>query len=265
MAIVAGTNAVGSPWETGAMLPLAPPMLPPMAPGSGAENQALSANLMANEIATALLFLLFELMSGPSAGGGYAPSLLGGLGSGAAPLTGGFAPSSSGGLSGSSGSTAVNTNFTPSGSGGGNESAMQWALSQEGISESKNPDAVRGYSQGRWEAWCADFVSTAFEKTGGSPWGHQASVAGILDWGQRNSGHFLSAAEARSDPGRIHSGDVVVWKQNGKSHVGIITKVNPNGTFDTIEGNTSDSVAQRKGYTLTDSQLTGFVRARGTF
>lgn len=142
---------------------------------------------------------------------------------------------------------------------------MKWALSQEGISEARNPDVVRGYSKGRWQAWCADFVSTAFEKNGGSPWGHQSSVQGILDWGRKNQGHFISAADARANPSRIKPGDVVIWKQGGRSHTGIVTAVNGDGTFSTIEGNTSDKVAQRQGNRLNSSQLTGFVRAHGTF
>lgn len=56
--------------------------------------------------------------------------------------------------------------------------AVAWAESQLGVSEARNPGTVRGYSNGNWQAWCADFVSKSFEKTGGSPFGHQSSVAG---------------------------------------------------------------------------------------
>ena len=89
-------------------------------------------------------------------------------------------------------------------------------------------------------------------------------MQGILDWGRRNPGHFQSANQARQNPGSLKVGDVVVWKQNGKSHVGLLTGVNPNGTFNTIEGNTSDRVARRT-HSFSSNQLTGFMRGRGTF
>ena len=142
--------------------------------------------------------------------------------------------------------------------------AVRWALSQEGVSESRNPDIVRGYSNGRWQAWCADFVSTALKKTGGSPFGHQSSVQGILNWGRNNAGRFMGAGAARSNPGSLRAGDIAVWKQNGRSHVGLVTGVNKNGTFNTIEGNTSDRVARRT-HSFSHRTLTGFVRPRGRF
>ena len=146
------------------------------------------------------------------------------------------------------------------GSGSGAD-AVRWALGKEGISESGNPAAVRAISRGRWQPWCADFVSQAYANSpGGSPFGHQSSVAGILGWG-RNNNRFFGAGAAAQNPGALRVGDVAVWKSNGKSHVGLVTGVNENGTFNTIEGNTGDAVRRR-----THSfgrGLTGFVRPRG--
>lgn len=139
--------------------------------------------------------------------------------------------------------------------------AVRWALGKEGISESNNPGAVRGFSNGRWQPWCADFVSQAYKNSpGGSPFGHQSSVAGILGWGRQNN-RFFNASSAASNPGMLRPGDIATWKSNGKSHVGLVTGVNKNGTFNTIEGNSGDAVRRRthsfgKG-------LTGFVRPRG--
>ncbi|MGE0492429.1 MAG: CHAP domain-containing protein [Vulcanimicrobiota bacterium] len=216
-------------------------------------------------------------MGGPFGGGGpgggcFSPGFnpgFGGGGGGCGSCGGGF-PGSNGFLGGGNGGGPI-SNFNAanlpngriSGSGQGTD-AVNWALTQEGVSERNNPDTVRAYSRGRWQSWCADFVSTAYERTGGSPWGHQSSVQGILDWGRRNPGHFLSANQARQNPGSLKVGDVVVWKQNGKSHVGLLTGVNPNGTFNTIEGNTSDRVARRT-HSFSSNQLTGFVRGRGTY
>lgn len=177
----------------------------------------------------------------------------------------GYGPSGPGGVNRSG--NGLGTNHTGAvgnlGSGKGSD-AVRWALSQEGVSESRNPDVVRGYSRGRWQAWCADFVSSAYERSGGSPFGHQSSVQGILNWGRNNPGHFIGSGAARSNPGALSVGDVAVWKQNGRSHVGLVTGVNRNGTFNTIEGNTSDRVARRT-HSFGDRSLTGFVRPNGTY
>ncbi|HEY9745858.1 MAG TPA: CHAP domain-containing protein [Oculatellaceae cyanobacterium] len=132
--------------------------------------------------------------------------------------------------------------------------AINWALSKEGISESNNPSAVRSFSNGAWQPWCADFVSKAFESTGGSPWGHISSVAGIRSWGQKNGRYFKKGSKTPQP------GDVIVF-ENGMSHVGIVVKVE-NGKVYTIEGNTSDAVHQRS-YSLNDARISGYVRPFG--
>lgn len=196
-------------------------------------------------------------------GGSPANNFLGNPSFGGAPN---FGPRGSNGGVNRSGN-GLGTNQTGNvgnlGSGQGSD-AVRWALSQEGISESRNPDVVRGYSRGNWQAWCADFVSTAYKNAGGSPFGHQSSVQGILNWGRNNPGHFIGAGAARNNPGSLRVGDVAVWKQNGRSHVGLVTGVNRNGTFNTIEGNTSDRVARRT-HSFGANTLTGFVRPNGTY
>ena len=56
----------------------------------------------------------------------------------------------------------------------------------------------------------------------------------------------------------IKPGDVVIFK-NGISHTGIVESVNSDGSFTTIEGNTSDKVATRH-YAANDSRVSGFVQ-----
>ena len=219
------------------------------------------------------------MMSGSSApafGGGHSNGGGGGFDlGGALPGSSGFLGGnggSSGSLGGNSGHTSSyrsTDSYVPSGSdktGTGmslsgsaqGHAAVDWARSQLGVSESKNPGTVRGYSNGNWQAWCADFVSKSFSKTGGSPFGHKSSVAGILAWGKKND-RFTSAKEMAKDPSKLQAGDIATWKSNGKSHVGLVTSVNKNGTFNTIEGNTGDKVAERThGF---GKGLTGFVRA----
>ena len=146
-------------------------------------------------------------------------------------------------------------NITGAGQGA---NAVRWALSKEGISERNNPGAVRAISRGRWQPWCADFVSQALKASGGSAMGHQSSVQGILNWGRKNN-KFMSAGAARNNPGALRPGDVVVWKTGRKSHVGLFTGMNKDGTFNTIEGNTGDAV-RRRTHSFGNG-LTGFVRA----
>lgn len=83
-----------------------------------------------------------------------------------------------------------------------------------------------------------------------------------MDWGRKND-RFTSAAAAARNPGSLQIGDIATWKSNGKSHVGLVTGVNKDGTFNTIEGNTSDKVARRT-HSFNDRGLTGFVRATKT-
>lgn len=72
---------------------------------------------------------------------------------------------------------------------------------------------------------------------------------------------FFEAGTASGNPSMLRPGDVAVWKSNGRSHVGLVTGINPNGTFNTIEGNTSDAV-RRRTHSF-GGGLTGFVRPRG--
>lgn len=138
---------------------------------------------------------------------------------------------------------------------GGRESAaIQWAHSLEGVNERQNPDTVRSISRGRWQAWCADFVSQAFQNTGGAPWGHRSSVSGIMRWGQENGRYFAKEAQLPQP------GDVIIMK-NGISHTGIVTRVE-NGQVHTIEGNSNNSVRQRS-YDLNAPRITGYVRPFG--
>ena len=182
---------------------------------------------------------------------------------------------SNGGNSGGNGLNAGGFNgrdsYVPSGTGqsgnvgnlgsGQGADAARWALGKEGISESNNPGAVRQISNGKWQPWCADFVSQAYKNSpGGSPFGHQSSVAGILGWGRQN-GRFFDAGAASQNPGMLKPGDIATWKSNGKSHVGLVTGINENGTFNTIEGNSGDAV--RKRTHSFGKGLTGFVRPRG--
>lgn len=216
----------------------------------------------------------FGGMGAPGFGGGMgAPGFGGGGGGGSYGQGGGGVPGFGGfGGGGTPNPGAYNgtDSYVPPGSGqvgnignlgsGSGADAVRWALGHEGVSESNNPGMVRAFSRGRWQPWCADFVSQAYANSpGGSPFGHQSSVAGILNWGRQN-GKFFDARSAASNPGALRPGDIAVWKSSGKSHVGLVTGVNRDGTFNTIEGNTGDAV-RRRTHSF-GGGLTGFVRPR---
>lgn len=245
--------------------------------GGGNPMQQMMMQMMQMMMQMMMTLMMGNMMGGMGNMGGMPgmggmpmgmPNFGGGMpGMGGMPNFGGGIP---GGGNFLGGNTGRDHSYVPGGSnvtdgggaipgGGQGSAAVRWAESQLGVSEQNNPGTVRGYSRGNWQAWCADFVSTALKNSGGSAMGHQSSVAGILKWGKDN-GKFIPASQAKSNPGMLREGDVVVWKQNGKSHVGLVTGVNKDGTFNTIEGNTSDKVARRK-HSFSDPGLTGFVRA----
>ncbi|HVX32277.1 MAG TPA: CHAP domain-containing protein [Solirubrobacterales bacterium] len=101
--------------------------------------------------------------------------------------------------------------------------------------------------------WCADFVSWCAAQAG-IPLGDNGegfqSVGAIWEWAER-SGRAIPASEGSPAPG-----DLIVW---GSDHVGIVEAVDPDGTIHTIEGNSSDEVAQRS-YGPGESGATGYVR-----
>jgi hypothetical protein len=101
--------------------------------------------------------------------------------------------------------------------------------------------------------WCADFASWCAAQAG-IPLGEAGegfqSVGALWEWAER-SGRAIPAEEGSPAPG-----DLIVW---GSEHVGIVESVEPDGTIHTIEGNSSDEVAQRT-YGPGESGATGYVR-----
>lgn len=87
--------------------------------------------------------------------------------------------------------------------------------------------------------WCAYFTSWAAREAG-VPVGDQGqgfgSVDALYDWAQR-SGKAIPAG-----PGVVpQPGDMIVWDE----HIGLVESVAPDGTVNTIEGNSSDQVIRR--------------------
>ena len=101
--------------------------------------------------------------------------------------------------------------------------------------------------------WCADFASWCAAQAG-IPLGENGegfqSVGALWEWAE-GSGRAIPASAGPPQPG-----DLIVW---GSDHVGIVEAVDPDGTIHTIEGNSSDEVAQRT-YGPGESGATGYVR-----
>ncbi len=117
---------------------------------------------------------------------------------------------------------------------------------------------------GRSQAWCADFVTYNTRKTFGSKLPSSfgsSSVSGLMSWGKNNNCYIdVASASNKADyiAQNVKPGDLMIEKRGGKSHTGIVTKVNSDGSFETVEGNTSNKVATRK-YSANSSTLSGFV------
>ena len=110
--------------------------------------------------------------------------------------------------------------------------------------------AVQGASAG--EPWCAYFASWAARQAG-IPLGNQGQgfgyVGDIWNWAQSNGRTVVNG------PGVVPSpGNLIIF---GDHHVGIVEKVLPNGSIQTVEGNYSDQVSR---VIRSAGEATGYVR-----
>src|SRR5689334_12530312 len=87
--------------------------------------------------------------------------------------------------------------------------------------------------------WCAYFVSW-LARNAGVPVGDHGQGFGSVDalyaWAQK-SGRAVPASSGQNPK----PGDLIVWDE----HIGIVESVKPDGSIQTIEGNSSDRVSRR--------------------
>jgi CHAP domain len=87
--------------------------------------------------------------------------------------------------------------------------------------------------------WCAYFTSW-LARSAGTPVGEHGQGFGSVDalyaWAQK-SGRAVPASSGQ-DP---KPGDLIVWDE----HIGMVESVRPDGSIQTIEGNSSDRVSRR--------------------
>ena len=99
--------------------------------------------------------------------------------------------------------------------------------------------------------WCAYFVSWAARQAG-TPLGDRGQGFGRVDdvwaWAQ-GAGKTLPAGSAPQP------GDLIVWDE----HIGIVSSVDADGRIHTVEGNSSDRVAERT-YGRDGGGAVGYVR-----
>ncbi|MBR1907504.1 CHAP domain-containing protein [bacterium] len=144
--------------------------------------------------------------------------------------------------------------------------AVQLAISEIGTAEnghSNNSAGVNKYRGGvaNGQAWCASFVSWCYgqgqNSNNSKTFGYTASSQDIKQ--KAIKAGYYSTVESGYTP---VAGDIAVWTNKGESahgHVGIVSKVNPDGSFEVIEGNCGDKV-QKVRRTRNTANLAGFVR-----
>ena len=129
-----------------------------------------------------------------------------------------------------------------------------------------NSDAEgnRLFSGGASRQWCADFVSYNVREIFGSKlpssFQHFASVSALRSWGKNNGCYkqIPNTGKANFIASSVKPGDIMIEKNGGKSHTGIVTKVNSDGSFETVEGNCGNSVKSQT-YTADSPTLSGFI------
>lgn len=144
------------------------------------------------------------------------------------------------------------------------------ALASKYMGKNESDGSYKMFTNGRTESWCADFVTYVVKEYAkengmkvadgfGSP-----AVSNLMGWAQKN-GVFDNTSQM-SDKEKLNYsqknlsvGDVIIWKSNGASHTGIVKSINSDGTFTTVEGNSSDQVKSNK-KSIYDKGLTGFIK-----
>lgn len=125
------------------------------------------------------------------------------------------------------------------------------------------------------EEWCTDFVTYVTKETyrkqglNAPSWFGSHDVATLKRQAIFNN-KFIDTTK-QVDKGKfisqnIKSGDIVILNQLGASHTGFVTKVNSDGSFETVEGNVGDPGGRGNGmvvqnrYLAGEKDLSGFIR-----
>lgn len=142
--------------------------------------------------------------------------------------------------------------------------AISLAKSQIGVTEngnSNNSADVNKYRFGKANGnpWCASFVSWCY---GQGQNGNNKQTFGFDESTQsiRRKAEKAGKYSTKASGYRPQVGDLAVWKYNENSgHVGIISKINNDGSFQVVEGNCGNAV-QETTRSMGTEGLHGFVR-----
>ena len=120
------------------------------------------------------------------------------------------------------------------------------------------------FSNGKREHWCADFVTYNLRKAGitwlGSPAVSNLRDQAISKQKYMRTENMNEKAKAQYIAKNVKPGDIMIEKRNGKSHTGIVTSVGKDGSFKTVEGNTTGDKVARRSYKSSSKTLSGFIR-----
>lgn len=126
--------------------------------------------------------------------------------------------------------------------------------------------------------WCADFIYHVIDETykeqgkpvpkglekelpPGKP---HHRVEELKQWGISNNKYIQTANKKNKGQliaERVKPGDILILREDGASHTGFVTKVYPDGVFETIEGNRNDKVCRVR-YSPNYHEISGFVQLR---
>lgn len=226
-----------------------------------AEPSGLAATLArVNEITTSL-----RPAPAPPAPGAFAATLQGAAGASPAGAT---APPGAAGTAAPPAALVAATMAPPSvqGTGGAGPTGRriaELATAELGVSEAplgsndapriaEYRTATRGSGVG---PWCAYFTSWIAQNAGvpiGPDGAGMGYVPDVRRWAAE-TGRLIPPGTARPQ-----AGDLVIFDRGGvPGHIGVVTGVRPDGSFTTVEGNSSDRVSARS-YSANDH--IGFVR-----
>ena len=113
------------------------------------------------------------------------------------------------------------------------------------------------------DAWCASFVSWLYgngqNSSNSSTFGYCASTQTIRMYA------IEAGCYAKKNTGYTpRVGDLAMWKRGGwKGHIGIVSKVYPDGSFDVIEGNSNNDKVEKihyKSQNHVSKTFDGFVK-----
>ncbi len=127
----------------------------------------------------------------------------------------------------------------------------------------RNDGSYKLFTGGADQPWCADFVSYVIKETYGNrySWLKSSSVSQLRDQAMRR-GQYINLSDVRNKADYItrllqEGKKLISIEKNGKSHTGIITKVENNQVY-VIEGNASNSVRTNR-YNSSWNTLSGVI------